>query len=102
MSDERFEKMLNGDVVCIEEGLVSDCVTERINALFTIVKKGIKKPEIVHMIETLCEDFERVYPQNPDMTVSNYAISALDVLGIKNYDGDDLFVKKLIAIRLGV
>ena len=102
MTDDRFEKMLLGDIDCIEEALVSGSVIDKFNAIISIIENNIKAESVITLIKTLRENEDRAYRENPDMTISNFAIAALDILEIEKYNGDDKYIRKLIKEKLGI
>ncbi len=102
MNRKRFKKMLSGDIDCIEEGLSKGSVIDRFNAIMAVVRFRVVNDEVETCLRKLCDDDSRAYRGNPDFTVSNFAIAALDLLEMEKYDGDDEYVRELIENNLSI
>ncbi len=102
MDRKRFKKMLSGDIECIVEGLSNGSVIDRFNEIIAVVRYRVVTDEVEAFLKSLCDDHSRAYRGNPDITVSNFAIAALDLLELKTYDGDNEYIQKLIKNNLGI
>lgn len=85
-------KMLKGDRHAIAEGLISSSTYIRLYALQWAAYYSVLNPAIISQIMELKTD------NSVDMgyTVSDFAIAALDILGVEKYRGQDKDLINLI------
>lgn len=85
-------KMIKGDKAIIKECLFSESKYVRMDAILWAAYHKLKDTDIVERISELKSDNS----SGLGYTVGNYAVSALDVLGIEEYAGNDESQKALI------
>ena len=95
MSKIIIERMRNGDREAIMKGLSCQGAIYRMDAIAFASLNNIKDAEIVKRLKELKKDdvFLDGY------TVGDFAVAALDNLGIEKYIGDDVRMKNLIESK---
>lgn len=89
---ELLKKIQAGDSSAIMQGLTHAGAFYRINAAINAVRYEVREPVVKFHLDRLKED---QIIMNGYM-VSEFAISALDILGFERYVGNDLRIKRLI------
>ncbi len=82
----------NGDLPDIITGLTHTSALVRMNAIKSVVSFSIKDTEIINLICNLKNDDITVL----GYSVSDFATSALELLGVEKYDGDKQQIIALI------
>lgn len=95
MSKITIERMRNGDREAIMKSLSCQGAIYRMDAIAFASLNNIKDAEIVKRLKELKKDdvFLDGY------TVGDFAVAALDNLGIEKYIGDDVRMKNLIESK---
>lgn len=96
VDENLISSMEAGDEKSIYRGLMRGGVTYRTNAIIQTVKHKILSDDIISRIQALKEDKIRIMGV---YKVSDFAISALALLGIEEYCGDDEIILRLIKSK---
>ena len=89
---ELIKKIQAGDWSAIMQGLSHIGAFYRINATINAVRYEVRDPVVKIYLDRLKED--QIVMNG--YRVSEFAISALDILGFERYNGNDLRIKRLI------
>lgn len=92
---ELIEKIQNGDKNAVLQGLAHSGAFYRVNATINAVRYGIREPALKIYLDRLKQD--KVIMNG--YRVSDFAISALDILGFEKYVGNDLRIRALIKSK---
>lgn len=96
VDNDLISAMKLGDESSIYRGLVHGGAIYRINAIIQTVKHRILSDDIISKIQDLKEDDIRLMGV---YKISDFAISALALLGIEEYRGDDEIILRLIKSK---
>lgn len=96
VDNDLISAMKLGDENGIYRGLVHSGAIYRINAIIQTVKHKILSNNIISRIQELKEDDIRLMGV---YKISDFAISALALLGIEEYRGDNEIILKLIKSK---
>lgn len=88
--------MQNGSRADIIYGLTDGSELLHINGIINAVKYSMDDEEIISKIRDLKDDHVDFHHYE----VSHFALAALDILGIEEYNGNSKYVKSLIECRL--
>lgn len=90
-----LQRMKKGDKSAILEGLRHSGALFRINGIMNAERYSLKDKEIIDSILNLkCDKISF-----DGYSVSDFAISALDLLNLEKYEGNDVAIKQLIESR---
>lgn len=95
ISDENrllFEQIQTGDSSAIMQGFLHPGAIYRVNAIINAVKYEMQEPAIKIYLDRLKADNVIINGYK----VSEFAVSALDILGLEKYSGNDIRVRRLI------
>lgn len=95
MANNLVDKMRNGNSNAIIAGLLHHGAIYRMNAIAFSSLQGRSNKEIVEKIKALRTDHFGI----DGYSVSDFAIAALDILGIEKYTGSNQNIKQLIGCR---
>ena len=91
-----FEQIQHGNSDAILQGLSHPGAIFRVNGAISAVKYVVKTPVIKMRLERIKNDNTIINGYR----VSDFAIAALDILGLEMYRGNDLKVRALIKSKL--
>lgn len=90
--EETINLIKDGDEKSIEYGLSTDNAFLIINSIMSVINHGIRTKEIINMIEE-----KKCYDETvAGIEMRNVYDSALDILGIEKYKGDNPCVLSFI------
>lgn len=92
---ELIKKIQAGDSSAIVQGLSHPGAFYRINAAINAVRYEVREPVIKVYLSRLKND--QIIMNG--YRVSDFAVSALDILGFESYMGSDLRIRRLIQSR---
>lgn len=87
-----FDQIQSGNSSAIMQGLSHPGAIYRINAIINAVQYKLQNPSLKIYLSRLKED--QIVMNG--YKVSEFAVSALDILGLETYLGNDIRIKKLI------
>ena len=99
MVKPNLEKVYAGDKNEIISAMSCDASFYRMNGLVEAVKHGLKEKAITRQIKKLVDDKTGILSLRGGYTVSDFAIAALDVLGIEQYKGNEENIKAIIESK---
>lgn len=94
----RVDSMRNGSVTAIMNGIHSDCPFELLNAIIAGTKIHLLDIEFIECVKAATK-IEIVMMGVP---LSDFAIAALETLGIQKYSGNNQRIKELIQCKFEI
>ena len=90
-----LQRMKKGNKSAILEGLRHPGALFRINGIINVERYGLKDEEIIdYILDLKCDKISF-----DGYSVSDFAISALDLLDLEKYNGNDVAIKQLIESK---
>ena len=91
------DRMYEGDVRAIEYGMKCPGTLIRQNAITAIVECRVVNKHLIELMQEMENDETKTWDYR---AVGDYAKAALDILGIKSYEGDDPYVLEMIEDKM--
>ena len=92
---ERIDEIHNGSVKAIMDGITSSSPIEFLNAMIFGTRLGIDNAKFIESVKN-AENNETVMM---GVQISEFAKASLDILGIKEYRGDEKRIKDMIESK---
>lgn len=93
--------MENGELSAIIEGIAAEGAQVRVCAILYATRLGIRNKAVENGIKRLKTDETSLFGYNVHPTVADFAMAALDILGIERYsEEEEEVVKKFIECKL--
>lgn len=92
---ERIDEIHNGSVKAIMDGITSSSPIEFLNAMIFGTRLGIDNAKFIESVKN-AENNETVMM---GVRISEFAKASLDILGIKEYRGDEKRIKDMIESK---
>ena len=92
---ERIDEIHNGSVKAIMDGITSSSPIEFLNAMIFGTRLGIVNAKFIESVKN-AENNETVMM---GVQISEFAKASLDILGIKEYRGDEKRIKDMIESK---
>lgn len=94
--DSKIQRMVDGDVDAIIDGLISPSVLDNANAIAQAYLHNMRTKNIQVQLDRLSGDSTCLFGYEVGYRISHFADAARHLLGFETYSGSDQYVLNLI------
>ena len=97
--DPKTQRMIDGDVDTIIDGLISSGVLDNANAIAQACLHDMHTKSVEVQLRRLRDDPSCLFGHGSGYRISHFAEAALHLLGFEEYAGSDQYVQNLIQSK---